>query len=271
MIVYGDYDVDGVTATALFVQAIKAIGGIAIEYIPNRFDEGYGLNSEAIQSLKTKNASLIITVDCGIRSVKEAELARELGIGLIITDHHHPREIVPPADAVICPRQTGDEYPYKELAGVGIAYKIARALFQRAGKDPAETEYWLDLVALGTVADIAPLTGENRLLVKKGSAEYSARSIQTGNLFSGRRGKNLYTNAFPPGISALDWVPRLNAAGRMDSAMQALDLLLEDRMCRLPENWPRNWMTRTGTVRKKPEPTRNLRKRNLPILKTCRS
>jgi single-stranded-DNA-specific exonuclease len=227
MIVYGDYDVDGVTATALLVQVINSFGGIAMEYIPNRFDEGYGLNNEAIQTLKNQNAHLIITVDCGIRSVKEAELARELGIGLIITDHHHPLDIVPPADVVICPRQKGDVYPYKELAGVGIAYKMARALYQQSGKDAEEAENWLDLVALGTVADIAPLTGENRLLVKKGLWNIQ-RGLSRQGIYSLSGAAKISYERMSAGDIGFGLGPRLNAAGRMDSAKQALELLLRD-------------------------------------------
>jgi len=227
MVIYGDYDVDGVTATALLVQVIKFLGGIAIEYIPNRFDEGYGLNSDAIQTLFNQNAHLIITVDCGIRSVKEAELAQELGIKLIISDHHHPREVVPSADAVICPRQVGDEYPYKELAGVGIAYKIARALFQRAGKDPVEAENWLDLVAIGTVADIAPLTGENRLLVKKGLANIQQHRSRHG-IYSLSGAADINFSKITAGNIGFGLGPRLNAAGRMESARNSLDLLMSE-------------------------------------------
>jgi single-stranded-DNA-specific exonuclease len=227
MAVYGDYDVDGVTATALLVQVLQLLGASVIAYIPNRFDEGYGLNNEAIQTLKNQSIDLIITVDCGIRSVQEAELARELGIGLIITDHHHPREVVPPADAVICPRQVGDDYPYKELVGVGIAYKIARALFQRAGKDPSEAEKWLDLVALGTVSDIAPLTGENRLLVKKGLMNIQQGQSRQG-IYSLSGAAKISYEHITAGDIGFGLGPRLNAAGRMDSALNALNLLMSD-------------------------------------------
>jgi single-stranded-DNA-specific exonuclease len=128
--IYGDYDVDGVTATALLVTALRALGGNAREYIPNRFDEGYGLNTEALDTLKNEGVSLVISVDCGIRSPAEADHAKTIGLDLIISDHHEPAGEIPQALAVINPKQPGDEYPEKYLAGVGIAYKIAQALHQ---------------------------------------------------------------------------------------------------------------------------------------------
>lgn len=225
IVVYGDYDVDGVTATALLVQVIRILGGNVNPYIPNRFDEGYGLNVEALRELKEKNAQLVITVDCGIRSIREADLARELGITLIISDHHHPLGAVPAADVVICPKQDGDAYPYKDLAGVGIAYKITEALYKAKGLNSEETAQWLDLVALGTVSDIAPLTGENRILVAKG-----LRRLQT----SPRQGiyslMGVADIKRPGALTASDigfkLGPRLNAAGRMESAQDALNLLM---------------------------------------------
>lgn len=227
MVVYGDYDVDGVTATALLVQALESLGGNVEPYIPNRFDEGYGLNCEAVKELASQGKRLIITVDCGIRSVKEADVARELGVNLIISDHHHPLTEVPAADAVICPRQVGDEYPYKELAGVGIAYKIARALFLSSDREVNECEQWLDLVALGTVSDIAPLTGENRLLVKKGLHWLQSRPRQ------GIYSLMMVADIRQAGsLTATDigfkLGPRLNAAGRMESAQDALKILMTD-------------------------------------------
>jgi single-stranded-DNA-specific exonuclease len=227
IVVYGDYDVDGVTATVLLVQALRSLGGNVEEHIPNRFDEGYGLNCDAVESLARQGKKLIITVDCGIRSVKEAELARELGIELIISDHHHPLETVPAADVVICPRQIGDEYPYKELAGVGIAYKIACALYLSYDREVKDCEQWLDLVALGTVSDIAPLTGENRLLVKRGLLWLQTRPRQ--GIFSLMMVADIRQTG---SLSATDigfkLGPRLNAAGRMESAQEALQLLMTE-------------------------------------------
>ncbi len=170
--IYGDYDVDGVTATALLVQVLRALGGNVIPYIPNRFEEGYGLNNEALTTLAGEGIQLVISVDCGVRSPDEASHARDLGLDLIISDHHEPSGELPDALAVLNPKQAGDAYPEKYLAGVGIAYKIAEALLTEDGALTIEhgllLDDCLDLVALGTVADLAPLTGENRALVRRG-------------------------------------------------------------------------------------------------------
>ena len=132
--VYGDYDVDGVTATALLLQYLSACGARVKGYIPNRFDEGYGLNIEALDNLYSQGVRLVITVDCGIRSIEEANHARHIGIDLIISDHHHPATELPEAVAIINPKQALDEYPYKDLAGVGLAYKLAQGLSARLDK-----------------------------------------------------------------------------------------------------------------------------------------
>ena len=157
--IYGDYDVDGVTATALLVQSIRSLGGNVKQKIPNRFDEGYGLNPEALDSLKAEGVGLVITVDCGIRSPDEAAHAQSIGLDLIISDHHQPAEgVLPVALAVINPKQAGDRYPDKDLAGVGVAYKITQALFASVERKDTDIqlEDFLDLIALGTVADLAP-------------------------------------------------------------------------------------------------------------------
>src|SRR5512134_688713 len=154
--IYGDYDVDGVTATALLVQALGILGANVRGYIPNRFEEGYGLNKDALDSLKADGVKLVITVDCGIRSPDEAGHARDIGLDLIISDHHHPDgENLPSALAVINPKQHGDPYPDKDLAGVGIAYKIVEAYLRaQPSSNGFQLNELLDLVALGTVADL---------------------------------------------------------------------------------------------------------------------
>ncbi|MDD2695409.1 MAG: single-stranded-DNA-specific exonuclease RecJ [Anaerolineales bacterium] len=232
--VYGDYDADGVSATALLGQALAGLGAQVSEYIPNRFDEGYGLNKEALDTLSQRGAKVVITVDCGIRAWEEAEHARKLGIDLIITDHHHPLGELPHALAVINPKQAGDNYPDKDLAGVGIAYKLAAALFRASspagmefrpgGLDQSGADAFLDLVALGTIADLAPLVGENRTLVRAGLKQLHRphrQGIASLLAVSGLAGRRVTASdvGFVLG-------PRLNAAGRLESALSALQLLM---------------------------------------------
>ena len=223
--IYGDYDVDGVTATALLVQTLRAFGGNVEGYIPNRFDEGYGLNNEALDSLKARGVKLVITVDCGIRSPGEAEHAREIGLDLIISDHHHPAVgELPPALAVINSKQPGDLYPDKNLAGVGIAYKMAEALFScRAPSKSLDLIDLLDLVALGTVADLAPLIGENRSLVRRGLKQIHSTKRQ--GLYSLANVAEMVIGKTTAGQIGFILGPRLNAAGRLESALAAFDLL----------------------------------------------
>ncbi len=229
--VYGDYDVDGVTATALLVQTLKALGGDVRGYIPNRFDEGYGLNPEALSNLKADGINLVITVDCGIRSPAEAAHAKSIGLDLIITDHHQPSEgPLPIALAVINPKQPGDVYPDKDLAGVGLAYKLAQALLERRPSDILNPEALLDLVALGTVADLAPLVGENRSLVRKGLLHL--RSTRRQGLFSLANMAQLAINRTTATSIGFILGPRLNAAGRLDSALAAFELLVTEDVMR---------------------------------------
>src|SRR5215211_6056136 len=224
--IYGDYDVDGVTATALLVQALEALGGNVRGYIPNRFDEGYGLNKDALDSLKADGVKLVITVDCGIRSPDEALHAQTIGLDLVISDHHHPDgENLPPAFAVINPKQHGDVYPDKMLAGVGIAYKIAEALIQKSNGQAANLRLLdlLDLVALGTVADLAPLIGENRFLVRKGLRQIHETKRQ--GLFSLANVAEVQLGKITAGNIGFMLGPRLNASGRLESALASLELL----------------------------------------------
>jgi single-stranded-DNA-specific exonuclease len=222
--VYGDYDVDGVTATALMVQVLQRFGALVDRHIPNRFEEGYGLNTQSIDRLNEQGVKLILTVDCGIRSPREAEYARELGIDLIVSDHHFPQDVLPNAYAVVCPKQEGDGYPFKELSGVGLAYKIAQALFGTRKVGDWSAEDWLDLVALGTVSDLVPLVDENRALVRKGLQQIRYGHRMGINALCGAASKD------PARITATDIAfglgPRLNAAGRMESAEKAYELLM---------------------------------------------
>lgn len=223
--IYGDYDVDGVTATALLVQALEGLGANILGYIPNRFDEGYGLNKDALDSLKADGVKLVITVDCGIRSPDEAHHAQTIGLDLIISDHHHPDGLnLPPALAVINPKQHGDPYPDKDLAGVGIAYKIAEALISvQHSVIGFQLEDLLDLVALGTVADLAPLVGENRSLVRKGLRQI--RETKRQGLFSLAGVAQMDIKKVTAGDIGFMLGPRLNASGRLESALASLELL----------------------------------------------
>ncbi len=230
--VYGDFDADGVTSTALLVLALRALGANVEPYIPHRVDEGYGLNADALRKLAHKGFQLIITVDCGIRSLSEVEAGKQCGLDMIITDHHSVGPEVPAAFAVINPKQDGCSYSEKMLAGVGIAYKLADALFKvfeanRRRTDPPlpmSADDLLDLVAIGTVADLAPLShAENRTLVIHGLKRLRE------NQRPGIRALLEVAGLVPDKIDATSIGfaigPRLNAAGRLESAMSAYHLL----------------------------------------------
>ncbi len=224
VIVYGDYDADGVTATALMVQCLQATGAQVSNYIPDRFEEGYGLNVEALRKLKEAGASVVLTVDCGIRSTVEADEAKSLGIDLIISDHHTPGDELPNAFAIVNTKQPGDEYPEKQLAGVGTAFKIACAIEQRLKPQTWTSDVALDLVALGTVADLVPLTGENRWLVRQGLNQI--RNPKRQGLFSLMGASGLKPKNVTAGDIGFMLGPRLNAAGRLDTAREAYQLLM---------------------------------------------
>jgi single-stranded-DNA-specific exonuclease len=224
--VYGDFDTDGVTATALLVQTLSAMGARVRPYIPHRVDEGYGLNLDALRKLYRQGVRVVVTVDCGIRSVDEVEQASQ-GLELIVTDHHSVGPALPPAVAVINPRQPGCPYPFKRLAGVGVAFKLAQALIRVQGKlketgDLTE-ESLLDLVALGTVADLVPLLGENRSLVQRGLALLNEPSRPGAEALMANAG--LRRGEVDATAIAFRLGPRINAAGRIDDAMLAYQLL----------------------------------------------
>lgn len=221
VLVYGDYDVDGVTSSALLTQALREMGLSVTNHIPHRVNDGYGLNIRVTEFAKQKHITLLITVDCGITSDKEVEALNEIGIDVIIIDHHEPIEHkIPKAYAIVNPKQKDCPYPFKELASVGLTFKLIEALQGKAN------ENILDLVSIGTIADVAPLLGENRILVKLGLPKIN----QTKNKglsalldVSKIKGKKLgpYHVGFILG-------PRINATGRMDSAHKSLDLFLSE-------------------------------------------
>jgi single-stranded-DNA-specific exonuclease len=222
--VYGDYDVDGVTATALLVQVLRRLGGNVLGYIPNRFDEGYGVNNDALDMLHEQGIQLVVTVDCGIRSPREIEHARQMGMDLVISDHHEPKSDLPEAVAVICQKRSDNNYPERNLAGVGLAFKIAEALLARRPVEGVNLEDWLDLVAVGTVADVVPLTGENRSLVRAGLKKI--RLGQRQGLLSLANVAGLTIQRITARDIGFGLGPRLNAAGRLESALAAFDLLV---------------------------------------------
>jgi single-stranded-DNA-specific exonuclease len=221
--IYGDYDADGVTATALMLHTFNALGTDVQPYIPNRFTEGYGLNKTALDKLKTYGVSLVITVDCGIRAIAEVDYAASIGLDVIITDHHTAGAEIPRALTVINPKQPDDPYPEKVLAGVGVAYKLAKALINEFNPPGLVPEDLLDLVAIGTVADLVPIVGENRALVRDGLKYIRMPRRQGIQSLLG------VINTSPASVSAstigFGIGPRINAAGRIGSAQDALSLL----------------------------------------------
>jgi len=229
--VFGDYDADGVTATAVIIETLKKLDfKNVIPYIPDRQIEGYGMNVEAVKFLHREKVSLIITVDCGISNNPEIEKAKELGIDVIVTDHHHIPIELPKALAIINPHLENSVYPFKELAGVGVAFKLAQALYQKIDREKAEQLKWaLDLVAIGTVADCVPLLGENRVLVKYGLVVLS-KTRRSGLLEMFKVGRIMIDeNNFPDTQKiAFQISPRINAAGRMDHASISYELLTEN-------------------------------------------
>lgn len=222
IMIYGDYDVDGITATALLYMVLNKLGGQVNFYLPNRLVEGYGLSTDGIDEAKADDVSLIVTVDTGITAVEEVKYAQSLGIDVVITDHHEPGMTIPETLAIINPKQDACDYG-GELSGVGVAFKFAQALYRRLNQDERELEEHLDLVALGTSADIVPLVGENRVLTKFGIRQITRTNkpgLKSLTFVSGLMGKDIST-----GQVVFILAPRINALGRLGNASQAIRLL----------------------------------------------
>jgi single-stranded-DNA-specific exonuclease len=235
IVVYGDYDADGMTATALLLNGIKLLGGDVGYHVPNRLDEGYGLSSDALRTLHARGASLVVSVDCGIASIEEAETALELGLELIVTDHHEMRDTLPRAAVLVHPRLPGTTYPFGELCGAGVALKVAWMLCRLAESSQSKVsdrlrDYLLSavgLAAIGTVADMVPLLDENRILVRYGLLSIKDRpsiGLQALLQVTGLHSKSSFSSddiGFTIG-------PRLNAAGRLGQAPLGVELLTTD-------------------------------------------
>lgn len=225
MMVYGDYDVDGITAVSLLYLVLNQLGGDVEYYIPNRLTAGYGIHEEGILDAHKKGVGLMISVDCGITAVPEVQFARGLGIDFIITDHHEAKEVIPDAVAILNPKQANDSYPGTELAGVGVAYKLAQALYDRIGQPKGGLEEHLDLVALGTAADIVPLVGENRIFAHFGMRQIGVTRKPGLQALSHIAGLMEADRDISPGQVIFGLAPRLNAAGRLGDSMRAVQLL----------------------------------------------
>lgn len=226
IIIFGDYDVDGITSITVLKSFFKELGIEVDEYIPNRLNEGYGLNKEAIKKIAEQCNSLMITVDCGITGIEEIEYAKSLGIDTIVTDHHEPGEELPNAIAVVDCKRKDNKYPFRELAGVGVAFKLCQAISQKLKLDEKQYLKFLDIVALGTISDIVPLKDENRVITKLGMMLIKqTKNCGLVSLLNLAGYNKIDSTAISFGIA-----PRINACGRMGHANEALDLLLCSNM-----------------------------------------
>ena len=232
ILIYGDYDVDGITSTTVLKSFFRDRGIATLEYIPNRLNEGYGLNKEAIKKISELKVNLVITVDCGITAIEEIDYANSLGMDVIVTDHHEPGEKLPNTIAVVDCKRKDNIYPFRELAGVGVAFKLCQAISIKLGLEEKEYLKYLDIVAVGTIADVVPLIDENRVITKLGmkllnvTKNYGLKALIN---LSGFSKIDSTTVAF--GIA-----PRLNACGRMGHAYEALNLLFSNNINEAIEN-----------------------------------
>ncbi|MFA7672845.1 MAG: single-stranded-DNA-specific exonuclease RecJ [Clostridia bacterium] len=226
VVVYGDYDTDGITATAILYRFLLSLGVNVQYFIPDRKKDGYGLNSDVLEDILDEDISLLITVDCGITSLHQVEFVNEIGIDCIITDHHVPESQLPDAFAVICPEEENSGYPFKQLCGAGVALKLVQALCVRLDRGDEYLRY-IDLAALGTIADLVPLTDENRVIAKIGMD--ILRNTDNPGL------RSLIELSFPDSTKkltsnqlAFNLIPKINSSGRMDNACYSIRLLLTD-------------------------------------------
>lgn len=235
MVIYGDYDVDGITSTALLYEFLKSVGADVIYYIPDRKDEGYGINIMAVNKLIKQGMKLLITVDCGITAIGEVEFAKLQGMDVIITDHHTCKERIPTAAvAVVNPKRQDDAYGFDGLAGVGVAFKLVLALSMKLGIRTGETfDKYVDLAAIGTIADVVPLVDENRIIVDKGLS--FLQSPSRPGLSALLRIAGVSEKKVTASTVAFALAPRMNAAGRLGTAVTAVELLLTKDSVRAQE------------------------------------
>lgn len=221
--IYGDYDVDGITSITIMYQFLTKLGADVMYYLPDRLIEGYGINNNALDEIKRKNVSLIVTVDCGITAVEEVEHAKEIGLDICITDHHECAEILPDALAIVNPKRKDDNYSFKMLAGVGVAFKCLVAIAKKYNLDESEYLRYLDIVSIGTISDIVPLVGENRIISK-----YGLKMMEkTENIGLKALLKLVNYKEIDSMMVSFGMAPRINACGRMGNASAAVKLLLE--------------------------------------------
>lgn len=223
-IIYGDYDVDGITSITVLKKFLNERGLDVDYYIPNRLEEGYGLNKEAVEEIAKKSYKLMITVDCGISGIEEVELANSLGIETIITDHHEQLDILPNAYAIINPKRRDNTYPFRGLAGVGVVFKVIQAISMKLNLDEKEYLKYLDIVCIGTISDIVPLVDENRVIAKLGLMLVKCtKNVGLKELIQESGYKTIDSGMVSFGIA-----PRINACGRMGKQEEALELFLTD-------------------------------------------
>jgi single-stranded-DNA-specific exonuclease len=223
ILIYGDYDVDGITGVSLLYDGLFKLGGKISFYIPNRITDGYGVSPHGIRTAAERGVTLILTVDCGITAVDEVQIARDMGIDVIICDHHEPSEQIPEAVAILNPKQKNCPYPYKELAGVGVAFKFLQALYDHLGYGISDLESFLDLVAIGTAADIVPLLDENRVFVRIGLERINTNPRP--GIFALLESASILGRELDVSLIVFVLAPRINAVGRISNAKKAVHLL----------------------------------------------